>query len=87
VTAEDLLFLAVSHARSGDLLRAEQYLSAARQRGHEEATVVYWLVRVCVAASRYLAITLQTGLFDLSSRPFTRSWEMWIALSRSWSVS
>ena len=53
VTAEDLLFLAVSHARSGDLLRAEQYLSAARQRGHEEATVVYWLVRVCVAASRY----------------------------------
>ena len=53
VTGEDLLFLAVSHARSGDLLRAEQYLSAARQRGHDEATVVYWLVRVCVAASRY----------------------------------
>ena len=53
VTAEDLLSLAVSHARSGDLLRAEQYLSAARERGHAEATVVYWLVRVCVAASRY----------------------------------
>ena len=53
VTAEDLLSLAVSHARSGDLLRAEQYLSAARQRGHDEEAVVYWLVRVCVAASRY----------------------------------
>ena len=53
VTAQDLLSLAVSHARSGDLLRAEQYLSAARERGHAEATVVYWLVRVCVAASRY----------------------------------
>lgn len=53
VTAEDLLSLAVSHARSGDLLRAEQYLSAARQRGHDEAAVVYWLVRVCTAASRY----------------------------------
>lgn len=53
VTAEDLLSLAVAHARSGDLLRAEQYLSAARQRGHDEAVVVYWLVRVCVAASRY----------------------------------
>jgi tetratricopeptide (TPR) repeat protein len=53
VSAEDLLSLAVSHARSGDLLRAEQYLSAARQRGHDEAVVVYWLVRVCVAASRY----------------------------------
>ena len=53
VTAEDFLLLAVSHARSGDLLRAEQYLSAARQRGHDEEAVVYWLVRVCVAASRY----------------------------------
>lgn len=53
VAAEDLFFLGVSHARSGDLLRAEQYLSAARQRGHDEAATVYWLVRVCVAASRY----------------------------------
>ena len=53
VRAQVLLSLAVSHARSGDLLRAEQYLSAARERGHAEATVVYWLVRVCVAASRY----------------------------------
>ena len=53
VTVDDLLFLAASHARSGDLLRAEQYLSVARERGHDEAAVVYWLVRVCVAASRY----------------------------------
>ncbi len=53
LTAEDLLFLGVFHARSGDMLRAEQYLSAARQRGHDEAVAVYWLVRVCVAASRY----------------------------------
>lgn len=53
VTAEDFFLLGVSHARSGDLLRAEQYLSAARQRGHDEAAVIYWLVRVCVAASRY----------------------------------
>lgn len=53
VTSEDLFLLGVSHARSGDLLRAEQYLSAARQRGHDEAAAVYWLVRVCVAASRY----------------------------------
>ena len=53
ITAQDLLSLAVDHARSGDLLRAEQYLSVARQRTHDEAAVVYWLVRVCVAASRY----------------------------------
>jgi len=53
LTAEDLLSLAISHARSGDLLRAEQYLTAARQRGHDESMVVYWQVRVCVAGGRY----------------------------------
>jgi predicted Zn-dependent protease len=53
VTSEDLLGLAIWHARSGDLLRAEQYLSAARQRGHDDAAVAYWLVRVCVTAGRY----------------------------------
>jgi len=53
LTAEDFFVLGVSHARAGDLLRAEQYLSVARQRNHDEAAVVYWLVRVCVAASRY----------------------------------
>ena len=53
VSDDDLLFLAASHARSGDMLRAEQYLSAARQRGHDDVAVVYWLVRVCLAASRY----------------------------------
>jgi len=40
-------------ARQRDLLRAEQYLSAARSHGYDEPTVVYWLVRVCVAAGRY----------------------------------
>jgi len=53
VTSEDLFLLGVSHARSGDLLRAEQYLTAARQRGHDAASAIYWLVRVCVAANRY----------------------------------
>jgi len=63
VTAEDLLLLAVSHARSGDLLRAEQYLSAARQRGHDAGRVVYWLVRVCVAASRYQSALIHAGSY------------------------
>ena len=53
VTAEELFVVALSHARSGDLLRAEQYLSAARQHGYDEATLIYWLVRVCIASSRY----------------------------------
>jgi len=53
VSTGDLLSLAASHARSGDLMRAEQYLSAAQQRGHENVEIAYWLVRVCVAAGRY----------------------------------
>ena len=53
ITSQDLFLLAVSHAQSGDLLRAEQYLNAARHRGYDESAVTYWLVRVCVAASRY----------------------------------
>ena len=63
VTPEDFLLLAVSHARSGDLLRAEQYLSAARQRGHDEGAVVYWLVRVCVAASRYQSALIHAASY------------------------
>ena len=51
--AHDLFALGLSHAATGDLLRAEQYLVAARQRGFHESTAVFWLVRVCVAASRY----------------------------------
>lgn len=53
VSAEDFFLLGVAHARSGDFLRAEQYLSAAQDRGHDEAAVAYWLVRVCLLASRY----------------------------------
>ena len=53
VAGEDLFAAGISHAAVGDLLRAEQYLTAARLRGYDESTVVYWLVRVCVAASRY----------------------------------
>ena len=53
LTAEDLFLVALHHQRAGDLLRAEQYLIAARGEGYDEATVVYWLVRVCVSAGRY----------------------------------
>lgn len=53
ITAEDLFRLGVSHSLSGDLLRGEQYLGAARQRGYDPARVTYWLVRVCLAGNRY----------------------------------
>lgn len=53
ITPGELFEVGLLHARQGDLLRAEQYLSAARNHGYDEPTVVYWLVRVCVAAGRY----------------------------------
>jgi len=53
ITAEELFRIGLFHAHRGDLLRAEQYLSAARERGHDEAATVYWLVRVCVSGGRY----------------------------------
>lgn len=53
ITAEELFQIGLLQARRGDLLRAEQYLIASRDRGHDESTVVYWLVRVCVSSGRY----------------------------------
>ncbi len=53
ITAEDLFKEGVAYAVRGDTLRAEQYLNASRQRGYDPEAVVTWLVRVCVASSRY----------------------------------
>lgn len=53
IAADELFALAVFQARQGDLLRAEHYFSAARQKGYDEAAVVYWLVRVCISGGRY----------------------------------
>jgi hypothetical protein len=53
ISAEDLFREGVAYALRGDTLRAEQYLNASKQRGHDPEAVVTWLVRVCVASSRY----------------------------------
>ena len=53
VTPAALFEVALLHARRGDSLRAEQYLSAARAYGYDEAAATYWLVRVCLEAGRY----------------------------------
>jgi predicted Zn-dependent protease len=39
-------------ARAGDLVRAEQYLTASIERGYPEANVLPALIRVCLADSR-----------------------------------
>jgi tetratricopeptide (TPR) repeat protein len=53
ISAEDLFKEGVAHALRGDTLRAEQYLNASKQRGYDPEAVVAWLVRACVASSRY----------------------------------
>lgn len=53
IAPKTLFEIGLLHAEQGDLLRAEQYLIAARGRGYDGPTVAYWLVRVCVAAGRY----------------------------------
>ena len=53
VNAEQLFHEGVVHARLGDFLRAEQYLTAARARGYDETEIVSWLVRICVTSNRY----------------------------------
>jgi len=53
VTGDQLFSAGLYHARRGDFQRAEQYLNAARQSGYDEASAVFWLVRVCIAGGRY----------------------------------
>lgn len=53
LSSDELFEIGLYQARRGDLLRAEQYLMAAGESGHDEAAVVYWLLRVCVSAGRY----------------------------------
>ncbi len=52
-SADELFEVAIYQASRGDLLRAEQYLTAALDQGYDETLAAYWLVKVCVAAGRY----------------------------------
>ena len=70
-SAEELFQIGLFHGQRGDLLRAEQYLSAAREQGHDEPATVYWLVRVCVSAGR-LRSALQHSAAYLRDHP--ESW-------------
>lgn len=52
VSGEDLFAQGVAMAGRGDLIRAEQYLAAAMDRGHPQDQVMPVLLRVLVSASR-----------------------------------
>ena len=54
-TAEQLYQAGVRIAHQGDYIRAEQYLTAARDHGYPEAEVLPLLMEVCVHSSRYSA--------------------------------
>ena len=50
--SRELFERGVALAQQGDLLRAEQYLASAIDRGYDEAEALPVLLRVCVASSR-----------------------------------
>jgi Flp pilus assembly protein TadD len=54
-TAEQLFQAGVRIAQQGDYIRAEQYLTAARDHGYAEDRVLPLLMEVCVHSSRYSA--------------------------------
>jgi tetratricopeptide (TPR) repeat protein len=55
VTAEQLFRGGVHFARAGDYTRAEQYLTAAMDRGYPEERAMPVLMQTCVQASRLAA--------------------------------
>ncbi len=55
VAADELRTSGLAFGRRGDLIRAQQYLSAALEKGYEETVVVPELVKVCIASSRLRA--------------------------------
>lgn len=55
VGASKLRMQGLGFARRGDLVRAQQYLSAAMQKGLDETIIVPELVKVCVASSQLRA--------------------------------
>jgi tetratricopeptide (TPR) repeat protein len=55
VSGEQLHAQGEAMARAGDLLRAEEYLSAALQRGYAPDRVLPLLLKVCLASSRLSA--------------------------------
>jgi tetratricopeptide (TPR) repeat protein len=55
VQARQMMEEGLSLARAGDLVRAEQYLAEALDRGADPHAVLPTLLRVCVSASRFRA--------------------------------
>jgi tetratricopeptide (TPR) repeat protein len=52
VEGQELYDTGLRLARTGDLLRAEQYVKAAMERGYPEERALPSLLKICVAASR-----------------------------------
>lgn len=68
VSGEDLFAQGVAMAERGDLVRAEQYLAAAMDRGYPEDRAMPLLLRVLVSASR-LRVALEYAEPYLARHP------------------
>jgi tetratricopeptide (TPR) repeat protein len=55
VAASELRAQGLGFARRGDLVRAQQYLSASMAKGFDEGVIVPEIVKVCIASSRLRA--------------------------------
>ncbi len=53
VEAQELFDRGVALGRRGDAVRAEQYVSAAMDRGFPESEAIPYLVKICAASSRF----------------------------------
>jgi len=78
VSAEQLYEGGLQYARVGDYTRAEQYLTAAMERGFPEERAMPALMRVCVEASR-LAAALAYAQPYLERHPTQWSLRMLVA--------
>ncbi|MEZ4286569.1 MAG: tetratricopeptide repeat protein [Polyangiales bacterium] len=73
ISAQTLYDTGIKLANGGDLIRAEQYLAAASNKGFPEEEVMPKLIRVCVAAGR-LESALNYATPYLKSHP--RAWSL-----------
>ncbi len=53
IKTEELFQRGVAFAQRGDIVRAEQYITTARDRGYPESKAVPWLVRIAISSARY----------------------------------
>ena len=69
IEGQELYDTGLRLARTGDLLRAEQYVKGAMERGFPVERALPALLKICIAASRLNAALGQDGIGDAVGIP------------------